>query len=254
MGAMDKTVVQKLFDINGQFYQDYGEAFAETRRRIQPGVRRILNEQIHDGSWLDLGCGSGALSVNWVEQGLSGLYEGLDFSPVLIAAARKASQSYSFTPEQRVLFNEVNLSAENWTQACSLPYYDGVMMFAALHHIPGAETRARLLRQIAGLLPVGGCFIHSEWQFNKNPKLVARIQPWSLVGLADEELETGDTLLDWRHLLPGQTDKPGLRYVHLFTRNELETLAATSGFQMMSEFQSDGASGDLSLYQVWQRI
>jgi tRNA (uracil-5-)-methyltransferase TRM9 len=254
MGAMDKSVVQKLFDINGQFYQDYGEAFAETRRRIQPGVRRILNEQVHDGNWLDLGCGSGALSANWVELGLSGLYEGLDFSPVLIAAAKKASQGYSLAAGQSVLFKEVNLSAENWTEACSLPRYDGVLMFAALHHIPAAEKRVRLLRQISRLLPAGSCFIHSEWQFNKNPKWMTRIQPWSLVGLADDELETGDTLLDWRHLLPGQTDQPGLRYVHLFTNNELEILAADSGFRIVSEFQSDGASGDLSLYQVWRRV
>lgn len=254
MGAMDKAVVQKLFDINGQFYQEYGVAFAETRRRIQPGVRRILNEQIHDGSWLDLGCGSGALSENWLAQGIGGLYEGLDFSPVLIAAAQEAGKELRPASNQKILFKEVNLSSENWVSECSLPCYDGVLMFAALHHIPAAERRTRLLQQIAGLLPAGGWFIHSEWQFDKNPKLVARIQPWSRVELADEELEPGDTLLDWRHLLPGQAAKPGLRYVHLFSKPELENLAATNGFQIREEFQSDGVSGDLSLYQVWQRI
>jgi tRNA (uracil-5-)-methyltransferase TRM9 len=251
---MDKTVVQKLFDINGQFYQEYGGAFAETRRRIQPGVRRILTEWIRDGNWLDLGCGSGALSAAWVGQGISGLYEGVDFSPVLITAARAASQEYALKPGQQVLFSQVDLSETTWTQTCSQSQYDGVLMFAALHHIPGADTRARLLRQIAGLLPPGGLFIHSEWQFDRSPKLVARIQPWSLVDLTEADVEMGDTLLDWRHVLPEQSGKPGLRYVHLFSRPELEVLAGRSGFEIKAELTSDGASADLSLYQVWQKI
>jgi SAM-dependent methyltransferase len=252
--VMDKTVVQKLFDINDQFYQEYGSAFAETRRRIQPGVRRILPEWIRDGNWLDLGCGSGTLSAAWVEQGISGLYEGLDFSQVLIAAARAASRKYVLKPGQQVLFNRVNLSEATWTQACSLSQYDGVLMFAALHHIPSADTRTRLLRQIAGLLPPGGLFIHSEWQFDNNPKLVARIQPWSLVDMTEADVEMGDTLLDWRHVMPKQSGKPGLRYVHLFSRSELVVLAGESGFEIKAEFTSDGVSADLSLYQVWQKI
>ena len=254
MVVMDKKVVQRLFDINGQFYQDYGGAFAETRRRIQPGVRRILSEWIQPGNWLDLGCGSGALSASWVEQGIPGLYEGLDFSPVLIAAAKSASRNYVLRPDQHILFNEINLADESWLSACSLKSYDGVLMFAALHHIPGAETRLRLVKQVARLLLPGALFIHSEWQFDRNPKLVARIQPWSAVGLTEADLEPGDTLLDWRHTLPGQTAGAGLRYVHLFTSTELAGLAAASGFKLLNEFESDGVTQDLSLYQIWQRV
>ena len=253
MGMMQKTVAQKLFELNGQFYREYGGAFAETRRRIQPGVHRILEEWLAEGDWLDLGCGSGALSANWVEQGKPGLYEGLDFSPVLIAAARRAGAGYALAPGQSVLFNEVNLADSNWKSVCSLKQYSGVLMFAALHHIPGAKTRLRLLGQIAALLPVGGLFIHSEWQFTHSPKLVARIQPWSAAGLTGQDVEEGDTLLDWRRVLPDQTNQPGLRYVHLFSASELETLASQSGFEIINEFQSDGSTGNLSLYQVWRR-
>lgn len=253
MGLMKNSVQQKLFDINDLFYQEYGAAFAETRRRIQPGVRRVLSEWMQAGNWLDLGCGSGALSAEWVAQGQAGLYEGLDFSPVLIAAAQAASREYRLGAGQTVLFHRANLADPEWQTACSLPAYDGVLMFAALHHIPGAETRACLLAQIAGLLPPGGRLIHSEWQFDREPKLVARIQPWSAVGLNKEELEPGDTLLDWRHTLAGQAQAPGLRYVHLFTGAELADLAAASGFGIESEFASDGKNGALSLYQVWRR-
>jgi tRNA (uracil-5-)-methyltransferase TRM9 len=253
MVVMDKTVVQKLFEINGQFYQEYGGAFAETRRRIQPGVRRILTEWMHNGNWLDLGCGSGALSAKWVEQGITGFYEGLDFSPVLIATARLASQDYAFHPDQQVKFGIVNLSNSDWTRSCSMPLYTGVLMFAALHHIPGSETRARLLAQISELLPAGGVFIHSEWQFNRSPKLTGRVQPWSAAGLSDSDVEAGDALLDWRHVLPNQVEQPGLRYVHLFSHEELSGMAKTAGFTIEAEFDSDGVTGNLSLYQVWRK-
>lgn len=253
MGVMDKKIIQKIFDLNGQFYQQYGGAFAETRRRIQPGVRRIINEWVQNGNWLDLGCGSGALSAEWTEKGILGLYEGLDFSPVLIETAQAASQAYDLKPGQQVRFAIATLSDPDWVKACSRTSYDGILMFASLHHIPGAETRTRLIEQIAALLPTGALFIHSEWQFDRNPKLLARVQPWSTAGISDADVEPGDTLLDWRHMQAGQTDDPGLRYVHLFSREELVDLARSGGFTIETEFDSDGVTGNLSLYQVWRK-
>jgi tRNA (uracil-5-)-methyltransferase TRM9 len=254
MGMMNKSVVQKLFDINGQFYQEYGQSFAETRRRVQPGVLRVLDEWIKDGNWLDLGCGSGALGARWLGCGTKGLYEGLDFSSVLINEANATTGQMPVNENQKILYVQCNLADENWVKQASLKRYDGVLMFAALHHLPGVETRKRLLKQIAGLIAPGSLFIHSEWQFQRSAKLMARVQPWQSVGLTPEELDPGDTLLDWRHTQPDQQQKAGLRYVHLFDREELQHLADETGFKILSEFDSDGTSGNLSLYQIWQRL
>ena len=73
-----------------------------------------------------------------------------------------------------------------------------------------------------------------------------------MVGLNSSQLEEGDTLLDWRYALPGQEEQRGLRYVHLFSRQELSLLAAESGFKIDSEFESDGKGGHLALYQIWK--
>jgi SAM-dependent methyltransferase len=151
-----------------------------TRKRVQPGVQRILAEWVPGGAWLDLGCGSGALGGLWIERGLRGLYEGLDFSPVLIAEAQATTGKMPTVEGQAIRYAQANLGEEGWTKQCSQQRYDGVLMFAALHHLPGKETRLRLLRQITGLLEPGGRFIHSEWQFQRSPKWVARVQPWSL--------------------------------------------------------------------------
>ena len=59
-------------------------------------------------------------------------------------------------------------------------------------------------------------------------RLLARIQPWEKVGLEPTELDEGDALLDWRHTLPGQPERAGLRYVHRFSLEELARLAENS--------------------------
>lgn len=253
MCIMRNSIIKALIDLNDRFYTEFGTSFASTRRRVQPGVLRVLDEWIRTGNWLDLGCGSGALGGIWVERGIGGLYEGLDFSPVLIAEAKAGSEKTPPGPGQQVLYAQANLGDPAWMVQCSQSEYDGILMFAAMHHLPGRETRLRLLKQINTLLPVGGLFIHSEWQFLRSPKWAARVQDWHLAGIDPAELEAGDTLLDWRQEEAGQPGKSGLRYVHHFSAAELASLAAESGFNIRSKFDSDGAGGNLSLYQIWQK-
>jgi hypothetical protein len=81
---------------------------------------------------------------------------------------------------------------------------------------------------------------------------MARVQPWSVVGIKDEDVETGDTLLDWRFALPGQEEEIGYRYVHLFSEDELNNLASESDFEVVETFYSDGTGGRLGLYQIWR--
>ena len=64
----------------------------------------------------------------------------------------------------------------DWAAGCQA-CFDGVLCFAALHHLPGEELRARVAQQVRVLLPEGGLFIHSNWQFQHSPKLMARVQP-----------------------------------------------------------------------------
>jgi hypothetical protein len=132
--------------------------------------------------------------------------------------------------------------------------YDGILCFAAMHHIPAYEKRLQLVRQVRELLTDGGLFIHSNWQFQHSPRLMARVQSWSKVGLRDEDLEEGDSLLDWRYALPGQSEQVGYRYVHCFSEDEFGRLAREGGFEIKDKFESDGEGGRLGLYFVWQAV
>ena len=99
-----------------------------------------------------------------------------------------------------------------------------------LHHLPGVDARLGLLRQAQSLLQPGGLFIHSDWQFQHSPRLMARRQPWEMIGLDEEDVEAGIPCWTGVTRCRGRPERTGLRYVHLFTGEELEELARLSGF------------------------
>lgn len=246
---MDSQTASELLEINRRFYNEFGDAFAATRRRIQPGVNRVLETIPADvpSDWLDLGCGSGALGRIWAEQGRSGSYTGVDFSGPLLREAEKATESLSGDRLQ-IRYLPGDLMDPVWTAITGGKQFDGILAFASLHHIPGKENHLRIFSQVRDLLKAGGTFIFSVWQFQNSPKLMGRVQPWDRAGISEEKLERGDTLLDWRFALPENREKHGLRYVHLFSRDEIEELEDRSGFRMTEQFYSDGAEGNLALY------
>jgi tRNA (uracil-5-)-methyltransferase TRM9 len=250
---MNPATVQFLLDLNRRFYTDFSSSFAATRRRIQPGVRHVL-DQLPDAPeemWLDLGCGSSALAVEWLNAGRQSTYLGVDFSASLLLEAQEAVST--LPGHERITFAQADLAAPAWADGLA-GKVSGVLSFAVLHHLPSREMRARLASQVANLLPAGGRFYLSVWQFQHSPKLWARRVPWEQVGLRAESLEPGDTLLDWRAETPLPTGLPGLRYVHQFEQNELAELARSTGFEVSESFESDGHGGRLGLYQIWTRL
>jgi 2-polyprenyl-3-methyl-5-hydroxy-6-metoxy-1,4-benzoquinol methylase len=228
-----------LVDLNRQFYQTFAHQFADTRQRIQPGVRRVLQTLPLDADVLDLGCGNGALARELSALGFTGAYLGLDFSRGLLSVASQGLPE-NFT------FSQADFSSPGWDQAIRPLIFDRLLLFAVLHHLPGQAIRRGLLAGVRSRMSAGSLMIHSEWQFLHSPRLRTRIQPWEAIGLAARDVDEGDYLLDWRH------GGKGLRYAHHFSETELAALAEDSGFQVLETFYSDGEGGKLGLYQVWE--
>jgi SAM-dependent methyltransferase len=239
---MDSATVQHLLDLNRDFYTRFGDSFSATRHRIQPGVRRALETLNGDEDILDLGCGNGELARALAKRGHRGSYLGVDFSLPLLRDAESQPDGFSAT------FLEADLTKLSVIsdQPPVADHWSLITCFAVLHHIPSRELRLNLLNTVRQLLKPEGLFIHSNWQFLNSEKLKARIQPWKTVSISGAELEAGDYLLDWRS---GGT---GLRYVHHFDEEELRELADVTGFQVVETFYSDGETGNLGLYQVWE--
>ena len=238
---MDSHTVSKLIDLNQQFYQTFALQFSQTRKRLQPGVRHILESLPPAADILDLGCGNGELARQLAQRGHQGAYVGLDFSEGLLAEARKATP-----PGFQAVFLQADLAQPEWAKNLPQTSFDILLAFAVFHHLPGNELRRQVLQTARSLLSRQGSLIHSEWQFLNNPRLAARIQPWESIGLTPLQVDPQDYLLDWRQ------GGFGLRYIHYFEPEELELLAASSGFKILDTFYSDGEGGRLSLYQTWR--
>ena len=253
---MQPDVARQLIELNRKFYSDFGDAFAATRRRIQPGIRTVLQRLSklapHPGRWLDLGCGGGQVALAWAAFHRKGDYLGIDFSLELLTEARARAADIA-APGLSVAYAQSDLSAQALAAEFQPETFDGVLAFASLHHLPTYELRLALLQSVFGILKPGGLLIHSEWQFHHSPRLMERVQPWSRIGLTDEDVDENDYLLDWRYALPGQAEQTGMRYVHLYTREELAELRKASGFSPVFEFESDGKEGNLALYQCWRK-
>jgi len=245
---MDSATAARLIELNKEFYTRFGESFSATRQRIQPGVRRVIELLQGDESLLDLGCGNGELARVLAQRNHRGAYLGVDFSLPLLRDAEAQPNGFS------AKFMEVDLTQlPAFSRQLSVPdHWSLITAFAVLHHIPSVQLRLDILKTVHTLLKPSGLFIHSNWQFLNSEKLKARIKPWDVVAntlSVDEALDVdaGDYLLDWR------SGGEGLRYVHHFDEYELKELADATGFKIKDIFYSDGATGNLGLYEVWQK-
>jgi tRNA (uracil-5-)-methyltransferase TRM9 len=256
---MDLDTIRRLLDLNQEFYQTFALQFSTTRQRLQPGVLRILESlqptdrpSLRSGlslrsrvplRLLDLGCGNGELARQLAGRGYQGEYVGLDASPQLLQMA-----SDSVSGRSGFTFLKRDLADPNWDLHLPFSSYDRILAFAVLHHLPGDLLRRSVLEKVRALLPTEGQFIHSEWQILDSPRLRSRLQPWHRAGLSEVQVGKGDYLIDWR--LGGT----GLRYVHVFSQEELEQLALETGFEVVETFLSDGEGGRLGLYQIWKVV
>jgi SAM-dependent methyltransferase len=243
---MNPEVVEKLTSLNRQFYQDFARHFSDTRLRLQPGIRTIIERLPGNLCALDLGCGNGSLACALVSSLRSGYYLGMDFSDTLLEIARdRVAAVGSGESLLTTKWLQADLTGRDWPQAVSALPYSEIFAFAVLHHIPGADTRLELLHSLRRLIQDGGHLYLSNWQFLNSERLRGRILPWEMISLEDGQLDPGDYLLDWRR------GGLGLRYAHHYSQRELDLLAEKSGFRVVDVFLSDGKQGNLGLYNIW---
>jgi len=251
---VNSSIITRLVDLNHQFYQTFAGDFAATRQRIQPGVRRILDGIPLDGHLLDLGCGSGGVAGELARRGFSGAYTGLDFSPQLLEEAER-NLAKAGPVRGSFTFQTADLSQPGWSSMVGEQRFDTLLAFAVLHHLPGEGLRRQVLTEAKDLFVTGSGvqaggqsrqqLVLSVWQFLNSPRLAGRVVAWERAGLSQDRVDPGDYLLDWR------AGGVGLRYVHLFSEDELKGLGQACGYRVDGEFYSDGKEGNLSLYQVW---
>lgn len=241
---MDSNIQSRLLELNRNFYNRFASSFSDTRGRVQPGVRQIIKRIDLDSSILDVGCGNGTLARALVENGYNGDYLGVDMSEELLT---KAQTLLDENAQGHINFQQIDLADPDWQNAVPTENFNWLVSFAVFHHLPGQILRRNIASAFADLVAQTGKVAVSVWQWQNSPRLSKRVLPWDTVSLDPAKLDEGDVLLDWR---AGET--VGYRYVHTFTENSLTELAQDAGFTVRESFYSDGKTGNLALYQVWQ--
>ena len=238
---MNSDLVQRLAQINREFYMTFAAAFAGSRSLAQPSLQRLLASVPPAGRVLDLGCGHGRIAhlLEGYRPGAS--YLGLDFSAEFIRLAREGAASIV---DVSVDFDVVDLTRPNWSGSLADRRFDTIFLLAVLHHIPAYQNRLDILRTLREHLGPGGRLLLSAWQFTTNERMRRKIVSWDCVGLDPAGLEQGDHLLDWKR------GGVGYRYCHLIDRDELARLADESGLQIKETWRADGKEGDLSLFGI----
>lgn len=240
---MDPAVADRLLDLNRAFYAGFARQFAHSRSPDQPGWQRLLPFLPASGRLLDVGCGQGRLAQFLVRQGSTLTYVGVDDSPALLAIASAQTASLALD----ITLAAVDIASAGWQLRLPYSRFNAVAALAVLHHIPGWVRRCELLAQLGSLLAGDGVLVASTWQFMNEARLRRKIVPWRAAGLAPEQVEAGDYLLDWRR------GGEGLRYCHLVDASEMIELARQSGLHVRALFHDDGRENNLNLFAVLAR-
>ena len=231
---MCPEIVQRLRDLNRDFYDHVAPSFAQSRARPQPGFYPLAE------AWptgchrlLDVGCGDGRFGrflyarrkINW--------YVGVDISQELLAIAQAITMGD---------FHVRDMSQPDFL--AGLGEFSAISCLAAMQHIPGQANRAQFLQELADHLSDDGQIILSNWQFLNSDRQRRKIRSWDTIGLTDADVEPNDYLLTW------QRDGFGLRYVCMIDEAATAVLAQATGLKIKTQFYSDGREKNLSLYTV----
>jgi len=247
---MDEKTIERLLALNQEFYTTFAQPFAASRPASDPVLTGILPHIPQRARVLDVGCGNGRLALLLDQERPGTAYLGIDAVPELIELARAESDHLrAISAEFRVR----DITRPGWSNnlydesSSHRPGFDCGVILAVLHHIPSFNLRVQVLRETGSLLSSHGRLIFSTWQFLDSARMRRKIVDWAEVDIAEESLEPGDYLLDWKR------EGRGLRYCHLVDRGEMERLAAESGFRIRETFRAGGREGTLSLFAILGR-
>jgi len=237
---MKPELIDRLNQINRTFYSTFATSFSETRESARE--LEVILPYIADGARvLDLGCGNGRVAKLVERHRRDVAYLGVDSSADLIAKCKMQDAGRKL---QGAEFLVADMVEPDWTRKLTGAPFGRVLLLAVLHHIPGGDVRARILRQARDLLAPQGRIVVSTWQFMDNERMRKKIVPWSVVGIDERELEVADALLNWKR------GGEGLRYCHWIGEDEMRELAARAGLNVVEMFRAGGREGDLSLYAI----
>lgn len=295
MASMDAATVDTLNRLTSSFYARYAESFSRTRRGSWPGWERIADElaslatESRAGrqaagpntnpqlSLLDLASGNGRFEgylaarlphIGWH-------FHTVDNCPAFrlpveadtaethhhtqLDLVQALSQNGGLPGSEPSEIGASGIGASRFEPSGIGPSrFDACVSFGFLHHVPGRELRAQLLREMLACVRPGGLVTVSLWRFMDSAELARdaeALRPAALAaaqrnhGLDTAQMEPGDYLLGWQ----GDLEHP--RYCHHFADGEVDWLVEQLGRlgKTIARYRSDGRTRTLNEYLILRR-
>lgn len=211
---MKQSTIKKLINLNHNLYTKEASDWDKSRDAVWEKPLIDFTESIKpNDNILDIGCGNARLYQLF--QGKTITYTGIDESKTLISLCQKKYPDANFIAKDGLTIDYHN-------------QFDYVFCIAVLHHIPSHELQLKFLTNIYKSLKPNGTIFLTVWN-RYQKKYLKYFDKTNLVcpslNEADiTDLKINDLIIPWRKT----TD---FRYVHAFTKNELEVLATECGFK-----------------------
>ncbi|MAE97071.1 MAG: hypothetical protein CL910_20665 [Deltaproteobacteria bacterium] len=187
---------------------------------------------------LDVGCGHGRMAALLASHFRGLRFTGVDASAALLERARAREDVPSHA-------SWLPLDIQEDPEALPTGPFDLVTLIAVIHHVPGEERRAALLRSLASRVAPGGVLALAFWREVGDAE--KRRIPWSRADLCDEDVEPGDRLTTF----DGDPDR--MRYAHFASDEELARVEAAPGLPLHGRYVDDGPDDDANAYFLWRR-
>ena len=263
---MEIQTAEMLNEMTTRFYATYAASFSATRANPWAGWERLAEEL---RPWLARLGLAGEAPVRVLDAGGgNGRFERF-----LIRAFPQVAWEFTVADNCGELAAAALPDKTSFLQADlvgalihggPLPFGDGEFALAAAfgfaHHVPGAEARDRLMREMRRVTAPGGMLALSLWRFMDEGRLASKALAQTaerLDYLAQTgklpELEENDFLLGWQNATPAEG---AIRYCHGFSETDIDAIiarASRDGALLRARFDADGRNGRMNTYLVFER-
>ncbi len=240
--------MQKLIDLNKQFYNNIADEFSVSRQYAWKGWGRVVDEimklENKNIKILDLGCGNGRF-LKFLQNSLNDpfKYIGVDTNEKLLKIAHndlnEKVDAHFFNMD---VINEINKINDVYNVICA---------FGLIHHIPSYNFRLKWFEQVLPIIDESGLFVFTLWNTDNYRFIPANASTVAKkIGINMSELENGDIFLGWNG------NYENLRYVHQFSPDEIKdinNLLEKNKTRLEASFINDGRENNLNTYFIYRK-
>lgn len=250
---MEKGDIEKILKETEAGYDLMADKFSETRKFFWHDLEFIKN-YINDGdNLLDFGCGNGRLLELLQKKDIT--YFGVDVSQKLLDIAEKKYARPKVHFQKISCFgSSLNVDLKNiktkpsdsnisekikygkgkaekdlaWSLPFEKDYFNAVYAIAVFHHVPSAELRMKMAKEMYRVLKPGGFLIVTVWNLWRTKHLKSVLKGWAQVLCGIGGLGINDCYIPFKD----NKGKIFYRYHHAFTAKELRSIFKKAGFRV----------------------